>query len=195
MKSRRYTAGESEPSVRARRASTKIRLDELADVVYPFPWRFDPRNYSELYLLSNVTEAQIQADIVKTLKSFRIDAMPIDAGGRRARGALMGAAKTAGLEIGSLASVKTGNAIPGGFADLEATLAPSGRSLYIEVKAPVCLTVNLSILRPAGKPTAEQLAFLLEKHNRGALVLVAWAVTDVVKFLGPRLAENRKALG
>ena len=79
--------------------------------------------------------------------------MPIDAGGRRTRGALMGAAKTAGLEIGSLrGTVKTGNAIPGGFADLEATLAPSGRSLYIEVKAPVCLTVNLSILRPAGRP-------------------------------------------
>ena len=153
------------------------------------------RNYSDLYLMSQVTEARVQADIISLLKNYRIDAVPIDAGGRRARGRMIGAAKNAGINIGHLASVKTGSAIPSGFADIEATLAPSGRALYIECKAPAWISPTLAIVRGAGIPSREQLDFLLEKHRRGAVVLVAWSTRDVENHLGSLLVENRKALG
>jgi hypothetical protein len=163
--------------------------------LYPFPCEFRRKNYSDLYLMSHVTESRVQADIISLLKNYRIDAVPIDAGGRRARGRMIGAAKNAGINIGELANVKTGSAIPSGFADLEATLAPSGRALYIECKAPAWCSATLAILRPAGVPSKEQLEFLLEKHRRGAVVLVAWSTRDVEDHLGSLLKENRKALG
>ena len=106
---------------------------------------------------------------------YRVDAVPIDAGGRRQRGRMMGAAKAAGVALGGIQNVKTGRAIPAGFADLEATLAPEGRSLYTEVKAPRWIDSNGGIIRPAGKPSAEQLEFLLSKYVRGAIVMVAWS--------------------
>lgn len=172
-----------------------MKQTPLTGEIWPFPWKYRPENYSQLYLMSCVTEAQVQRDVIDLLKTYRIDAVPIDAGGRRARGVMMGAAKNAGISIGELASVKTGSAIPKGFADLEATLAPSGRSLYIELKAPAWCNENMRTKRLAGAPSREQLEFLLEKHKRGAIVLVAWAATDVAEYLGPLLVENRKALG
>lgn len=177
-----------------KRTTLDEKINELACGRYPFPWEFQRHRYTELYLMSCVQESLVQADIISLLKNYRVEGFPIDAGGRRARGAMIGAAKNAGISIGHLASVKTGGAIPKGFADLESTLAPDGRSLYIEVKAPAWFDEGMRVIRPAGFASQDQLDFLLEKHKRGAVVMVAWSAQDVLGFLGPLLVANRKAL-
>lgn len=161
---------------------------------YPFPWKFEGYKYSDLYLMRQVTEAQVQKDILELLSVYDVDAVAIDAGGRRQRGRMMAAAKAAGIVLAGVQNVKTGAAIPKGFADLEATLAPEGRSLYIEVKAPAWLDAKRKIIRRAGTPSVEQLDFLLSKHQRGAFVLVAWSAQDVEHVVGRWLAVNRRAL-
>lgn len=161
---------------------------------YPFPWEFDRSRYREIYLFSCITEANVQADILELLQTYRVDGVPIDAGGRRQRGRMMGAAKAAGIDLAGVQNVKTGRAIPAGFADIEATLAPGGRSLYIEVKAPAWLNSKRKIARAAGRPSAEQLEFLLSKHRRGAIVLVAWSSKDVENYIRLELGINLRAL-
>jgi hypothetical protein len=161
---------------------------------YPFPWKFEGYRYSNLYLMRQVTEAQVQSDILALMPVYDVDLVAIDAGGRRQRGRMMAAAKSAGINLAGIQNAKTGAAIPSGFSDLEATLAPEGRSLYIEVKAPAWLDADEKVIRRAGLPSQEQLDFLLEKHRRGAIVLVAWSSKDVEDYLGRELALNRKAL-
>lgn len=161
---------------------------------YPFPWRFQAARYGDLYLLKQISEAEVQKDILDLLSLYDVDAVPIDAGGRRQRGRMMGAAKAAGVDLASIQNVQTGGAIPAGFADLEATLAPTGCSLYIEVKAPEWRGADNTILRRAGQPSEEQLAFLLSKHVRGAAVLVAWSSKDVEHYLLSALKLNKRAL-
>ena len=46
----------------------------------------------------------------------------------------------------------------------------------------------------AGKASADQLEFLLSKHERGALVMVAWSAQDVASAFGKFLEINRRAL-
>lgn len=161
---------------------------------YGFPWKFEGYRYSDHYLMSRITEAQVQNDILSLMAMFDVDAVPIDAGGRRQRGRMLAAAKSQGIALGPVVNAKTSGAIPAGFADLAATLAPSGRSLYVEVKAPAWIDTNRKIIRRAGAPTTEQLEFLAEKQRRGALVLVAWSSKDVEEFLGAYLDVNREAL-
>jgi hypothetical protein len=161
---------------------------------FPFPWQFEPHRYSDLYRMQQLTEDQVQNDILALLTLYRVDAVPIDAGGRRQRGRMMGAAKKAGIDIAAISTVKTWYSIPAGFADLEATLAPAGRALYIEVKAPVWIDGDKKIIRPAGLPSAEQLQFLLSKHKRGACVLVAWSSQDVEDYVAAQLHLNLRAL-
>ncbi len=161
---------------------------------YPFPWKFDGARYSELYLMQRVTESRVQIDILELLHAYDVDAVPIDAGGRRQRGRMMGAAKAAGIDLAGVQNVKTGRAIPAGFADVEATLAPAGRSVYIEVKAPAWLDGNRKVIRAAGRPSKEQLEFLFEKQRRGALVMVAWSAKDVEEYVGQLLTVNRRTL-
>lgn len=161
---------------------------------YPFPWKFEGYRYSEVYLMSQVTEATVQADILSLLSLYDVDGIPIDAGGRRQRGRMMGAAKKAGVDLASISTVKTWYSIPAGFSDLEATLAPEGRSLYIEVKAPAWLDATKKIVRRAGQPSQEQLDFLFSKHRRGACVLVAWSSKDVEDYVAAQLHLNRRSL-
>lgn len=161
---------------------------------YPFPWKFDRQRYAELYLLSGVTEFQVQQAILDLLSTYQVDAVPIDAGGRKQRGRFMGAARRAGVDLCGAQNVKTGGAIPSGYSDLEGTLAPHGKGLYIEVKAPAHIGKDDKVIRPAGKPTPAQLDFLLSKHHRGAVCLVAWSAHDVLELLGPRLDENRRGM-
>ena len=158
---------------------------------FPFPWKFDASRYPEIYLASQVSEAQVQRDILDLLHFYGVDAVPIDAGGRRQRGRMIAAAKSAGVSLSGAGL--SGGEIQPGFADLEATLAPLGRSLYIEVKAPAWRAGG-SLIRPAGKPSPEQLVFLLEKHRRGAAVMVAWSSGDVEAHLGVQLRDNKVAL-
>ena len=160
---------------------------------FPFPWTFERAKYPELYLMSQVTEARVQSDILDLLWNYKVDAVAIDAGGRRQRGRMMGAAKKAGIDLARISSVKTWYSIPAGFADLEATLAPHGRALYIEVKAPAWLD-GKKTLRFEGKASSAQLDFLREKHQRGALVMVAWSVDDVEQYLHAELDVNWRAL-
>lgn len=160
---------------------------------WPFPFLFERKKYREAYLVSQVTEAQVQKDIIEFLQLFKVDVVPIDAGGRRQRGRMIASAKSKGIHVAG--NMNLGAEIPRGFADLEGTLAPTGRSLYIEVKAPAWIGHKNKIIRPAGKPSQEQLAFLYSKHLRGAVVLVAWSVGNVQDYLGSALDLNRKALG
>ena len=161
---------------------------------FPFPWSYDGSRYSDHYLMSKVTEARVQADIIEVLELYSVDAVAIDAGGRRQRGRMMGAAKKAGVDLATISNAKTWYAIPAGFADLEATLAPHGRALYIEVKAPAWIDAKHNILRRAGEASAQQLEFLLAKHRRGALVLVAWSAKDVEDCVAQNLRVNRRAV-
>jgi hypothetical protein len=159
---------------------------------YPFPWKFEIDRYGVLYLMQSVTEAQVQKAILELLALYNVDAVPIDAGGRRQRGRMMGAAKARGVDLAGVQNVATGAAIPAGFADLEATLAPFGRALYIEVKAPAWIDAKKKIIRRAGEPSKEQLEFLLAKHRRGACVLVAWCSGDVEAWCAAQLHRNRR---
>lgn len=161
---------------------------------WPFPCTFERMNYRDLYLMSCITETQVQSAILELFQLFKVDGVPIDAGGRRQRGRMTGAAHAAGIDLAGVQNVKTGRAIPGGFADLEATLAPEGRALYIEVKAPQWIDGRKKVIRTAGKASADQLEFLLSKHERGALVMVAWSAQDVASAFGKFLEINRRAL-
>jgi hypothetical protein len=136
----------------------------------------------------------VQQDILALMRAFDVDAVPIDAGGHRQRGRMMGAAKKAGIDLARISNAKTWYSIPAGFADLEATLAPVGRSLYIEVKAPAWIDEKKKIIRRAGEPSQEQLDFLLEKLRRGACVLVAWSAKDVEDYIGSQIELNRRVL-
>lgn len=144
--------------------------------------------------MSQVTEARVQEDILELLKSYNVDAVAIDAGGRRQRGRMMGAAKKAGIDLAGISNVKTWYSIPAGFADLEATLAPTGRALYIEVKAPMWIDERKRTIRFEGKASNAQLDFLREKARRGALVMIAWSVQDVETYLAGELRVNWRSL-
>jgi hypothetical protein len=164
------------------------------DLEYPFLSRFDRSRYSEHYLISRVPEDAVENAIIETLHLYSVDATKIDAGQKRARGRVMAAAKAMGVDPRRLIDYKSGG-LPTGHSDLIATLAPNGLGLFIEVKAPAWIDpTTKSVIREAGKPTQEQLDFLLSKHQRGAIVLCAWSVDDVTRRLFRELEANRKAL-
>lgn len=160
---------------------------------YPFPWRFERQRYSDLYLLSQITENQVQKQILELLHAYKIDAVAIDAGGRKQRGRMMSAARVRGIQLAGLENIKTG-AIPEGWPDIEATLAPNGRALFIEVKAPAWINGKGKIIRAAGRASVEQLDLLLSKWHRGARCLVAWSMDDISKYMPNLLDGNREAL-
>lgn len=161
-----------------------------------YPWKFDRSNYNPSYLVQQFTEDQVQQQILMELAFWRIDAVPIDAGMKRARGKMLHAARRAGQDVSKIVSFK-GGGLPIGFSDLHGTLAPEGIALYIEVKAPAWIDPQnpARIIREAGKPTDEQLGFLDSKHSRGAVCLVAWSVSDLIRTLGDRMDKNRAAVG
>ena len=97
---------------------------------HPFPAKFEIHRYPDAYLMQQVTEEQVQRSILELLAIYKVDAIAIDAGGRRQRGRMMGAAKKSGIDLAAISNAKTWYSIPAGFADLEGTLAPDGRSLY-----------------------------------------------------------------
>jgi hypothetical protein len=176
------------------RATEKHAAIAAHDLEYPFLSRFDRSRYSEHYLVSRVPEDAVEIAIIETLHLYSVDATKIDAGQKRARGRVMAAAKAIGVDPRRLVEYKSGG-LPVGYSDLEATLAPDGVGLFIEVKAPAWIDpTTKNVIREAGKPTTEQLDFLLSKHERGAIVIVAWSVDDVTRKLLVRLEANRKAL-
>lgn len=162
---------------------------------FAFAWQFDRSRYPDSYLVQRFNEQQVQDAIIAELKFWKIDVIAIDAGMKRARGRMIQAAKSRGLDVSNIVNFKAGG-LPAGWPDLHATLSPDGVGLYVEVKAPAWIDPdNYSrIISEAGKPTEEQLAFLDSKRERGAVVLVAWSVGDVMKVLGDRADKNRAAL-
>jgi hypothetical protein len=162
---------------------------------YPFLHKFDRTNYSMYYLARQLSEAQVQAEIVDQLRALHVDVIAIDAGGKKTRGMMLARAKQQGAAFNpALMSTKTDLK---GFPDLEATLAPDGRALYIEVKAPEWIEPDRTLyrtVRKAHKPTQEQLDFLMSKHERGALVMVAWSVSDVFRIYGGFIEQNERYL-
>ena len=163
----------------------------LATLDYPFPHKFDAGKYNAHYLLSRVPENVVQKSILDLLWRYHVDAIAIDAGLKTARRKFISKALAFGLDG---TSFKGGLAeLPAGHSDLAGTLAPAGRSLYIEVKAPAWIDERGKVIRSAGKPTTEQLDFLLSKYDRGAIALVAYSVDDVSEFLGKELIANFNA--
>jgi hypothetical protein len=173
------------------RIARKTYLEHLGP---PFLHRFERAQYSDLYLMSQVSEEDVQRSIIETLHFYLVDAIAIDAGMKHARGRLFQAARDQGIEDPRELVKFNGGAIPAGLSDLHATLAPGGVGLFIEVKAPLWIDGRKKIIREAGKASDEQLAFLLSKHERGAIAFVAWSADDVMRVLGDRANENRESL-
>jgi len=177
------------------RIANSVVTRHLQTGAHNFPSLFERSHYTEFYLLSRVTEAQVQGSIMELLGTWQIDVIAIDAGMRRARGRMIAAAMERGQDLRKAAGFRTGVEIPAGHCDLNASLAPDGKGLFIEVKAPAWIDpTTKKIIREAGKATTEQLAFLDSKDERGAIALVAWSVDDVVKILGDRLQKNLDSL-
>lgn len=155
-------------------------------MVYPFLHTWDRSRYDHQWLLMCPTEDNVQKQLLTALAFRGIFAFPVDSGDKNLRGRAYGAMKRAGREdlIGHLHGRSASYM---GVSDIIGTM-PNGRSLYIEAKAPEWLTYgkrkDLVQKRPAGRPTEEQLAFLLDAHEHKAIVGVAWSPKDLEIILG-----------
>jgi len=168
-----------------------------ATLSYPFPWQFEAGKYQAFYLLSEVPESNVQEAILGLLHSFKVDAIAVDAGAKELRRTLAARMRRIGLApatIGNLLSGGLGGEIPAGHSDIVGTLAPSGRSLYIEVKRPARIDSHGTIVARPGEIDREQLDFLLAKYKRGSIVMIAYSVDDVSEFLGDELRRNYEAM-
>jgi len=167
-----------------------------ATIDYPFPHEFDAGKYSAYYLLSDVPESDVQAAILGLLRSFKVDAIAVDAGAKGLRRTLLARMRRAGFPMQAIAALLSGglgSEIPAGHSDIAGTLAPSGRSLYIEVKKPATIDGGGNVIERQGQPTQEQLDFLLSKYKRGAIVMIAYSIDDVSEFLADDLRRNYDA--
>jgi hypothetical protein len=162
--------------------------------LYPFPHKFHRANYTDLYLTHRLTEADVLKDIIHLLEGYRVDAAIVHASAQRAQGLPGAGAKSVGTDSGKLPRLKAGNEIPKGFAGIQATLAPDGRALFIEVKQPRCINQCGKVEHHEGESSHEQLEFLRQKQARGALVMVAWSADDVEHYLKVELHRNRRVL-
>lgn len=172
---------------------------------FPFPYRFDPARYPRALLFGGLDEARIQADIAEALRLLRITPDWVDSGAKAMRGKAWGALmrllgslgihgpKAEAMARPVLNSLGGVSAADKGRSDLSGVLAPNGRAWFIEVKAPPQLDpATGNILKPAGKPSPEQIAYLLEKHQQGAIVGVAWSVDDALAILGDAAIRAHK---
>jgi hypothetical protein len=163
---------------------------------YPFRTKFERARYSPLYLMAQLAEDRVQKEIIEFLHLYLVDVYAIDAGAKRLRGHLFHELRRRGTQFDerALAGAPLEGGLPAGFSDLEATLAPNGRALYIECKAPAWIAIDGRVMRSAQTADQKQLDFLFSKHQRGALVCIAWSVEDVIRATLPALERNRDAL-
>ena len=145
---------------------------------------FDRSRYPGAYLALAHTEAQVQRDILRALRQAGVAAFTFDAGGK----AMRLRAGAGGAAVGAA-----------GLPDIVGWL-PGGRALFIEVKRPECrerFTVDYNpspgvwvgkvryrILKPAGKVTDAQAAFLTRAIADGCAAGVAWSVGDALEIAG-----------
>lgn len=154
---------------------------------YPFPHTYIRRDPTAV-LLQCPSEDDVQATILGWLEAKGIMAWETDSGAKTLRGRAVGLAARKGasrMEIAMMNRGKTG-AAKKGVSDLQGIL-PGGRTLLLEVKKPMWLMVSKAtkgiIQRSApGEPTTEQLKFLQEGHEHGALVAVVWSLLDVIEL-------------
>jgi len=147
---------------------------------YPFPWRFDGTRYSDLYLTARIDEARVQADILEVFRAYDVDAVPIDAGGRRIRGRMMAAARSAGIPLGGVQHAKTGAAIPAGFADLEATLA---MRMHLQGNVAHELRTPLAAVRGYTRMIQDGRAGEITHHQREYLEIVTVSTDRLVHLI------------
>ena len=150
---------------------------------------FDASRYPEVWLRAGLDEGRVQALLLQHLRGHGCWVWPVDVGAAALQGRAAGALRRAGVRRPE--ALLRGRA-PGGVAGLPDIhgIAPGGRPLYVEVKRPQHLvpsakTGRLIQRHPAGEPTREQLAFLLEARRRGALAGVAWGPQDLAEILNP----------
>lgn len=169
---------------------------------YPFPHEFHREAYSDFYLLSCLSEAVVQAQIKEALEKMGLLAWVVDVGAKKVRGRACGALRKAGVaNPAQVLRAKHPGAsdAPQGFPDIHG-LIPTRLSatgilvpFYIEVKRPLWLKFGkrgLAVDQQPGKPTPEQLAFLLSAHLVGACCGVAWSVADSNKILKKWLRDD-----
>lgn len=161
----------------------------------PFPWKWDRSRYPDVLLLSHLSEATVQAQVLRGLHELGIAAWPVDVGGKTVRGRAFGALKRAGVKDATSVLRPShpggGDGTPG-FVDVPGVL-PGGRALFLEVKAPAWY--SLSRARPgalvkdrdAGEPSDAQLDFLWEAHCHGAVVGLVWSLRDAISIVSPFL--------
>ncbi|HWQ10994.1 MAG TPA: hypothetical protein VN436_17865 [Holophaga sp.] len=163
---------------------------------YPFPHAFDRSRYSDHYLLSHLSEAAVQAQIVDALGKMGLLAWVVDVGGKKVRGRACAALRHAGVDKpAQLLRAKHPGAsdAPQGFPDVPGLIPPERSAtghlipFFLEVKRPMWLklskTGRLTVDQAAGEPTEEQLGFLLSVHHAGACCGVVWSVSDAVEIL------------
>ena len=154
----------------------------------PFITQWDRTRYSKTWLCTKPSEATIQKHILQRLALCGIQAFPVDAAAKIIRGRATGVLRRAGM-VDAAAFVNRGKAggARKGVVDIVGVF-PGGRALFVEVKQPEWLELNpktgaLIQSRGAGKPTPEQLEFLLAMHAQGAVVGIAWSAEDLEAIL------------
>ncbi len=170
----------------------------------PYLWEFDASRYPRAFLFGQVSEEKVQDLIRTSLPLLGVTPQWVDSGGAAMRGkawsAVMRLLAGFGLrgpaaeskaraflkEIGGVSAADVGR------SDLSGVLAPAGRAWFLEVKQPAWLNPKTGgIVRSAGKPTPEQLAFLDARHREGAIVGVVWSLQDAIDVLGLKGARPK----
>lgn len=132
-------------------------------------------------------EASVQAGILALLARRGIVAVALDVGGARMRGRAAAIMRAAGVsDAARRIKGRSGEGIAAGWPDIVGVIPPTGRLLAIECKRPEQVERHgegWRQVRPAGSPSAEQVAMLARLEECGAVVCVAWDESDVERML------------
>jgi hypothetical protein len=164
----------------------------------PYLHTFDAARYPRAFLFGQVSEAQVQADILSAASLMGLHLEVVDAGFAAIRGKFYGAMLRAGIKEPMARLVLKGltgiSAADPGRSDLSGSMAPDGRAVFLEVKAPAWVNPKTGgTVRAAGSPSPEQLAFLDARAREGCIVGVCWSVGDALDALGTeRLKAHRR---
>jgi hypothetical protein len=171
-----------------------VKLDS-----YPFRWQWDRKRYPAPWLCTRPTEDAVEQQILALLAAKYVRAWKTDAAAKVLRGRARGALHRAGASREDMKIVFAGQAgaVGTGKSDITGVM-PGGRALFIEVKQPEWLEPNRATGqliqvkgRNAGTPTDDQLKFLMDMHQQGALVTVAWSTEDVEQLIAESLKLQR----
>ena len=153
-----------------------------------FGW--DTARYQRSYLMAGLSEDQVQTEILQELKRRGLVLTVTDAGRRKTRGQIGRKAAAMGLgrdAVRELSGVQGTDGLEAGYSDLSGNLAPVGRGVFLEVKAPGRFGPSGECLDRPGMPSPEQIDFLREKGRTGCIVGVVWSFQDALRILGPHL--------